>query len=98
MFVQLPDETKVAISGLILAVVNLLFMYAVSVVPWLKFFEQYKEEWAMAISAALILWLENVLPEAYPDAAILAVQLLVALGLIIVGKYLLKRNGVRGFQ
>ena len=98
-FVQLPEETKLAIVGIVLAVVNLAVQYVSLYVPWIgQFLDKYKAEWAVAISVALLGWLENALPDAYPDVSVIFVQLVVAVILTVLGKITLAKTGVRRFQ
>jgi hypothetical protein len=83
-FVALPDETKAVLAALVLGLVNTAVQLAIAYVPWLSFLEKYKEDWAGAVTVALITWLQNVLPSAYPDVAVLAVNLVLSI-LVAVG-------------
>ena len=98
-FVEIPNETKVSIGILILVVVNLAINFALAYVPWLGgLLQKYKEEIATALTALVVNALQNVLPDAYPELSVLAVQFAVALLLVLVAKVVLARNGVRAFM
>jgi hypothetical protein len=99
-FVELPSNTQLAIGGIVLAAFNLLIQYVLAYVPWLaEFVGKYKGEWASALTVALLSWLQNVLPGGeYADVSVLGVQLVVAIVLVVLAKYGLRRAGVRAFQ
>lgn len=99
-FVELPNDTKVAIGSIVLTVLSLAVAYISSVVPWLgEFLKKYKEEWALAVTAALIQWLQNLLPGgAYTDISTLSVQLVVAIVLVLLAKLALAKLKVKGFR
>ena len=78
-FVQLPDVTRLGITAVAVAVVGLAFAWIGGKLPWtIPFLSKYKEEISLTLSAALIGWIENALPSAYPDISILFVQLVLA--------------------
>jgi hypothetical protein len=97
-FVELPSETQVAIGVAIMVLVNILASFVVAYVPWLDgFIGKYKEEWAIALSGIVVVWLQNVLPEAYPDLSVLAVQFVVGVVLALLAKYGLAKAKVKAF-
>ena len=98
--VDLPVDTQIAIGGVVLAILGLAIKYLTIYVPWLgDFLNKYKEEWALAVSGALITWLSNTLPGGeYEGVSILGVQLVVAIIVLVLTKLGLSRLGVRGFK
>ena len=98
-FVDLPPDVELKVIAVVTALFYLGARFIVARLPWLGgFFERYAAEWALAISVAFVAWLENALPSAYPDIAVLAVQLVLAV-LVAVGvtvKFLAGRK-VKGF-
>ena len=98
-FVDLPASVELGITAAITAGFYLFIRFVVSYVPWLEgFLAKYAAEWALALSVAFIGWLENALPSGYPDIAILAVQLVLAvLAAIGFGVKLLAARKVKGF-
>jgi len=97
-FVELPDEQKIAISGIFVAVFALLFDATIGRLPWLEFFRQYQEAWALAASALSTAWLQNLLPTGFEDLSIKAVALLIAIALYLLGRTWLVRRNVSGFR
>lgn len=98
-FVELPVVTQIAIGGIVTALLSLLIQYAGGYAPWLgAFLAKYKEEWGVAISAALVAYIQNALPGAeYAGVSVLAVQLVVAIVVLVLVKYGLAKARVRGF-
>lgn len=96
-FVQLPDEQKAAIAGIFVAVFALVFDYLIGRFPWLEFFRQYQEAWALALATAFTAWLENFLPSDFGDIAIKLIALLIAVALYLLGRTMLMRRNVQGF-
>jgi len=97
-FVELPDEQKIAISGIFVAVFALLFDAAIGRLPWLEFFRQYQEAWAVAAAALGTSWLQNILPTGSDAVAIPGVALLIAIALYLLGRTWLVRRNVSGFR
>lgn len=93
-FVELPPNTQLAIVGLAVVLVDLAVTALISYVPWLSFLEAYKEEWGLLLGAAAVSAIQNWLPTQYPEASILAVQLVLAIIAIVMGakKFLAKRG------
>lgn len=99
-FVDLPVGLEVAIAGVIALAFKVAVQFILAKIPWLGgFLSNYANEWALAISAAFIFWLENALPSDYPDVAVLVIELLLAViaALGFVNKFL-KRRGFVAFQ
>jgi hypothetical protein len=99
-FIDLPAPTEGAILGIVLAVLTLAIQFLASYVPWLAaFLEQYKQEWAIALTGALVLALEAWLPGGdWADVSILGVQIVVAVLVIALGRIALNKLRVRGFM
>ena len=98
-FVDLPANVELGITAVITALFYLAVRFLVAKIPWLGgFFDRYAKEWALALSVAFIGWLENALPSAYPDIAVLAVQLVLAVFAAFgFGAKFLANRGVKGF-
>jgi hypothetical protein len=97
-FVSLPDPIKVSITAVIVWLVSWGITQLVTLVPFLKFLEDFKQPLALAIAAALIGALEAAVPDAYAGVAVAAIQLvLVILALFGVGTAL-KERGARAFR
>ena len=98
-FVDLPAGVENAITVLILAIVWFIVNFIIARVPFLSFIGNYANELGLLAAVYVIGQLENILPSAYPEIAILAVQLVVAVLTVIFGlnKFLALR-GVRGFK
>jgi hypothetical protein len=77
-FVDLPDAQELGIAAVIAFVVGVLFQNLAELVPFFAFLVQYASVVAGAISLAVIKWLENALPDKYPEISILAIKLLLA--------------------
>lgn len=96
-FVALPDPVKIALTGAVVWIVSWLFAQLIAMVPFLKFLEEFKEPLALAIAAALISWIENIVPDAYGGIAVAGIQLLlVILAFFGIGNGL-KKKGFRLF-
>ncbi len=78
-FVALPDTVKAGILAVVLYVVAVALTNLVLLVPFLAFLEAFKVPLASGLGAALVAYIENILPDAYPQASILAVQLALAI-------------------
>jgi hypothetical protein len=75
-FVALPDGIKAGITAVVLWVVSVVFANLIALVPFLAFLAQFVQPVSLAIAAALIAALEKALPDAYPQIAITALQLI----------------------
>lgn len=97
-FVELPDETKGTVTVLVVAVVGLAITKLITLVPFLAFLKDFEAPLGMALSSALIEALQNMLPSAYPEVSILAVQLILAILAALKLFEILKARGARFFQ
>lgn len=99
-FVELPIETVALIGGVVTALLGLLVKWVGGYVPWLAvFLEKYQTEWGVALSAALVVWIQNALPGAeLAGISLLVVQLVIAIVVYALGKLGLASYGVRGFK
>ena len=98
--ISLPEPTQAAVIALVVAVMGVLIRFIAMYVPWLgDFLEQYKEEWGTALGVVLVNVLQQYLPGGeWAGASVLAVQLVVAVLVVLLGKYTLKKAGARGFK
>ena len=98
-FVQLPDATRLAMTGVVVALVGLLFAKLGEYVPWsVPFLEKYKEEISLTLAAVVVGYVENALPSAYPEISILVIQLVLAV-LASIGLFkVFGKAGVKGFR
>lgn len=96
-FVELPGETQLAIIGLVVVLVDLAVTALISYVPWLDFLERYKEEWGLTLGALAVEMIQNWLPGQYPEASVLAVQLVLAIIAIVMAtkKFLVARGATK---
>lgn len=77
-FVALPDVVKAGLTAVVLYLVSVLFANLILLLPFLAFLEQFREPLAQSLAIAFIAWLQNILPDAYPQVAVLAIELLLA--------------------
>ena len=97
-FVELPGDAKAGITAVVLVAVSFFFVKLITLFSFLQFLEPFREPLALAISAELIGWVQNAVPDAYGAVAILAIQLLLAI-LAVFGFFnVLKTRGVKGFK
>jgi hypothetical protein len=96
--VDLPDTVEASITALILFVLSWALAQLIVLVPFLAFLENFKTPLALAISSQLIGLIENAVPDAYGAAAILAIQLLLALVALFLSAETLRVRGVKGFR
>lgn len=97
-FVQLPDGVQRSITVLVLVAVSFAFAKLIALVPFLKFLEEFREPLALAISAALIGWIQNAVPDVYGTVAILAIQLVLAILALFGVANQLKAKRVKFFK
>ncbi|HJZ04618.1 MAG TPA: hypothetical protein VJ327_02005 [Patescibacteria group bacterium] len=92
-FVDLPPQVETGITAVIVFGVSWLFVQLINLISWLAFLEQFKMPLALAISAQLIAWIEQLVPDAYGGVAITGIVFLLAiLALFGVGEQLRKMN------
>jgi hypothetical protein len=96
-FVELPSDVQLAVVGVVVVLVGLAVEFAIAYVPWLAFLRNYAQEWGMLLGAVVLEAIQNWLPSEYPEASILAVQLVLAIIAIIMGarKFLVNRGATR---
>lgn len=96
-FVELPSDVQLAVVGVVVVLVGLAVEFAISYVPWLAFLRNYAQEWGLLLGAVVLEAVQNWLPSEYPEASILAVQLVLAIIAIIMGarKFLVNRGATR---
>ena len=91
--IQLDPTVRAGIAAVILWGVSWVMVQLATLWKPLQSLDQYKEQIAMAISAALIGWIESAVPDAYGPAVISGIQfVLVILALFGVGRQLAARN------
>jgi hypothetical protein len=78
-FVALPDLIKIGITGVVVWLVSFFFAKLIAWIPILVFLEQFRHPLALAIAAALIGWVQNIVPDAFGAIAIIGIQLLLAI-------------------
>jgi len=93
-FVDLPESQEIAIAAIVSAVVALVFDFAITRVPWLEYFRQYREAWSASLALLLIHGLENLLPTGSDVLSVNAVGLLIAAVLYLLGRVALARRGL----
>lgn len=97
-FVELPSETQLGVLAVVAALVDLGVTALIAYVPWLAFLEAYKAEWGMLAGAAVLAFLENLLPGGeWAAVSVIAVQLVLAI-ISAVGmakKFLAKRGATK---
>jgi len=98
--INLPSDTQAAVVALVVAGVGMLVRLIAMYVPWLgEFLDKYKEEWGTALGIMLVNLLQNYLPGGeWAGASVLAVELIVAVLTVVLGKYLFRKSGARGFR
>ena len=99
-FVELPQNVQAAVIAVVVALLGVLVRLIAMYVPWLgEFLEKYKEEWGTALGVFLVNILQQYLPGGeWAGVSILGVELVVAVAVILIAKYLLARAGARGFK
>jgi hypothetical protein len=98
MFVAFPDDVKIGIAAVVLWAVSFFFVKLIALIPFLKFLEEFRQPLTLAATAALVGWLENIVPDAFSTVAILGVQLVLALLAVFGVGETLKKRGYRAFQ
>lgn len=96
--VDLPDTLEADIMAVVLFGVSWVFVQLVTLVPFLKFLDDFKVPLSMAISAQLIGLIEANVPDAYGAVVILALQLILAVVALFLTAEKLKARGVKGFK
>ena len=97
-FVELPSDVKSGLTALVVFAVAWVFAKLIALVPFLKFLEQFREPLSLAIAAELIGLIQNAVPDAYGEVAVLALQLALAILALFLTFVKLKERGVKAFQ
>jgi len=97
-FVDLPDKTEAGITAVVVWLVSWLFVQLITLLPFLKFLEDFKTPLSMALAGQLISLIENAVPDAFGGVAIAGITfILTILALFGVGE-VFKARGYRGFR
>jgi len=92
-FVDLPEPVETGITAVVVWAISWVFVQLITLVPFLKFLDQFKMPLAMAISAQLISLIENLVPDAFGGVAISGIVFVLAvLALFGVGGKLAENN------
>jgi hypothetical protein len=79
----------------VLVAVSWLFVKIIALWAPLKFLDQFRLPLAMALSAELIGWIQNAVPDAYGAVAVLALQLVLAVLALFITFDKLRERGAR---
>lgn len=94
-FVELPDPVKLGIEAVVVWLLAALFTNLILLVPFLAFLVPFQIPIAMALAAALIGWLEQIIPDAWGTVAVYAIQFVLALlAMIGVGQTLVAQGAL----
>lgn len=98
--IELPEPTVAAVVALVVALLGVLIRLISTQVPWLgEFLEKYREEWGTALGIMLVNVLQTYLPGGeWAGASILLVQLVVAVAVVLLAKYGLRKAGARNLM
>lgn len=77
-FVELPSAVKAGITAVVTWLVSMVLTNLILLVPFLQFLEQFKGPLSLALAAAVISYVERIVPDAYGRVAIAALQLVLA--------------------
>lgn len=92
-FVELPQNVQTGITAVIVFGVSWLFTQLITLAPFLKFLDEFKLPFATAISAQVIAFIQNNVPDAFGGVAVSGIVFLLAiLSLFGVGQQLIKQN------
>lgn len=97
-FVSLPDDVKTGIGSLVLVAVSWLFARLITLIPWLAFLDEYRVPFAMGIAMALVNYIQNAVPDAFGDIAVLALKLVLAVLALFLTFEKLKQKQYRLFM
>jgi hypothetical protein len=96
-FVDLPGQVESGITSAVIWGISWLFVQLLTLIPLLKFLDEFKLPLSMAVSAQLIAWIERVVPDAFGGVAIAGIIFVLAiLALFGVGE-VLRQRGASGF-
>lgn len=77
--ITLPDALKTQFTLVVVAIVSYLFTKLITLVPFLKWLDAYREPLALGLAAYLIDLIETSVPDAYGGVAIAGLTLLLAI-------------------
>jgi hypothetical protein len=77
-FAELPSAIKVSIAAVVTWLVSMVLANLILLVPFLQFLEQFQGPLSLALAAAVISYVERIVPDAYGRVAIAALQLVLA--------------------
>lgn len=89
-FVQLPEDVTSGISMVVALAVSWVFARLILLIPFLKFLEPYRTPLTLAVSAEVIVLIQNAIPTGYDDVAATGFRFLLAIFAVVFGvlKYL----------
>jgi hypothetical protein len=97
-FVELPEDVRIGIGSVVLVVASWLIARLVLLLPFLRFLEDFRVPLAAAIATQLIDVIQNAVPDAYGEVAVLALKLVLAVLALFLTFDRLRLRGVRAFQ
>jgi len=97
-FVELPEDAKIRITALVVAVVAFFLAKLVELVPFLKWLEEFRMPFSLVLAAELIGLIQNAVPDAYAGVAVAAITLILELVALVLVFVKLKERGVRAFK
>ena len=78
-FVELPDLVKAGVTAAVVSVASLLFANLLALLPFLAPFAQFVAPAAAIIAAALIAYVQRIVPDAFGAVAVKAVEIVLLL-------------------
>lgn len=97
-FVELPDGIKVRLTAMIVATVAFFFLKLVELWPPLKFLEQFRLPFSLALAAELINLIQNSVPDMYAGVAVAAITLVLEIVALVLVYVKLKELNFRAFK
>lgn len=96
--INLPEKQVTAITLLIVGAVSYLFTKAVTLLPFLKFLDPYREPVALALAAYLINLLEESIPAQFEDVTVATITLILAILSLFGFFQVFRAKGFKGFR
>ena len=97
-FVDLPTGVETGIASVVLFAISWIFVQLVTLWKPLQFLDQFKVPLATAITAQLIAWIEQIVPDAFGGVAVAGIVFVLAiLAVFGVGQELAAQNA-KGFR
>jgi hypothetical protein len=75
-FVEFPDTVKAGITAVVVWLVLFAANWLIGIVPFLSILLPFVSPIALAVAAALIVWMQKVLPGEHPEVALAAIKLI----------------------